>query len=409
MGEIMLTIGLLKNPVQKYAWGSTTAIQELLGEKDFSPEPVAELWMGAHPRSPSLVNYRGQWISLADLIAKYPRDILGNKVAKKFHNQLPYLFKVLAAAKPLSIQAHPGLGLAKKGFENENNKGIALNAANRNYKDDNHKPECICALSSFWALCGFRHTGEILSLINKICPIGLNTESDRLKSHPDSNGLKHFFSDLMSMDSAQKNRVIAETVQNAKQRSDENPEFYWMTKLAGEYPLDIGILSPLFLNLIQLEPGQALFLPAGELHAYLKGVGVELMANSDNVLRGGLTPKHIDVPELLKVLNFEPRQIEILQALKKDKTERIYASFAEEFILSAISISEGEVYRNSKLRSAEILLCTQGQAQLADSARNRVLDMKRGDSAIISAAANSYTIKGDAVFYKAAVPVKCGC
>ena len=401
----MLTIGLLKNTVQKYAWGSTTAIQELLGGKDFSNEPVAELWMGAHPKSPSLVNYKGQWISLADLIAKYPQDILGKMVAKKFHNQLPYLFKVLAAAKPLSIQAHPRLDLAKKGFENENKMGIPVNAANRNYKDDNHKPECICALSSFWALSGFRSPIEILSLMNQICPVGLYAELDRLKTYSDSSGWKQFFTDLMSMDTEQKKRVIDEAMQNAKQRSEENPAFYWMTKLSIEYPLDIGILSPLFLNLIQLEPGQALFLPAGELHAYLEGVGIELMANSDNVLRGGLTPKHIDVPELLKVLNFKPRPIEILKELKKNKTEWVYASFAEEFILSAISISDGEFYRNSKLRSVEILLCTDGEAHLEDSVSNQIIPIKKGHSAIISAAAKSYTITGDAVFFKAAVPV----
>ena len=401
----MLTIGLLKNTVQKYAWGSTTAIQELLGEKNLSHEPMAELWMGAHSKAPSLVNYEGQWISLADLIARYPQDILGHKVAKKFHNQLPYLFKVLAAAKPLSIQAHPGLELAKKGFENENKQGIALNAAHRNYKDDNHKPECICALSSFWALYGFRTTTEILSLMNKICPVGLNTKLDQLKNHPDPNGLKQFFTDLMTMDTVQKKRVIDEATQNAKQRSDEDPAFYWMAKLAIEYPLDIGVFSPLLLNLIQLEPGQALFLPAGELHAYLEGVGIELMANSDNVLRGGLTPKHIDVTELLKVLDFKPRQIEVLKEKKKDKTERIYDSFAEEFVLSGITISEGEFYRNSELRSVEILLCTEGEADLEDSVSNHIIHIKRGDSAIISAAAKSYTIKGDAVFYKAAVPV----
>jgi len=228
---------------------------------------------------------------------------------------------------------------------------------------------------------------------------------DRLRIHSDSSGLKQFFTDLMSMDTEQKKRVIDEAIQNAKPRSDENPAFYWMTKLAIEYPLDIGILSPLFLNLIKLEPGQALFLPAGELHAYLEGLGIELMANSDNVLRGGLTPKHIDVPELLKVLNFKPRQIEILQEMKKDKTERRYTSFAEEFVLSVISISDGEVYRNAQVRSIEILLCTEGEAHLEDSVSNHVLHINRGDSAVISAAAKSYTIKGDAVFFKAAVPV----
>jgi len=401
----MLTIGLLKNAVLKYAWGSTTAIQELLGEKNFSAEPMAELWMGVHPKAPSLVNYEGKWASLADLIAKDPQRILGKKVAEKFHNQLPFLFKVLAAAKPLSIQAHPGLELAIKGFEIENGQEIPLNAARRNYKDANHKPECICALSTFWALYGFRKIDAILSLMKKTCPAGLNAELVQLEKHADSKGLKEFFSALMSMDTEQKMRVIEEANQNAGQLSDEDPAFYWMTRLCREYPLDIGILSPLFLNLVQLKPGQALFLPAGELHAYLEGIGIELMANSDNVLRGGLTPKHIDVPELLKVLNFRPRKIEVLTEKRRGKTEKIYTSFAEEFVLSAISIAEGEFYRSSDLQSAQILLCTEGQAQVADSGNLYTLPIIKGDSVFISAAARFYTIKGAAVLYKAAVPV----
>ena len=401
----MPTIGLLKNTVQKYAWGSTSAIQELLGEKNFSREPVAELWMGAHPKAPSLVNLDGQWTALNDLIAQNPQAILGNQVAKKFHNQLPYLFKVLAAAKPLSIQANPGLDQANKGFEIENNQGIPINAAHRNYKDANHKPECICALSSFWALYGFRSIADILSLVGKICPIGLSSELDRLKNHADPSGLKVFFSKLMSLEAKRKIQVIDEATQNAKQRLAQDPAFHWTAKLAVEYPLDIGLLSPLFLNLIELKPGQALFLPAGELHAYLDGTGIELMANSDNVLRGGLTTKHIDVPELLKVLNFSPRRIEILDQRQLDKTEKIYVSFAEEFVLSVLTISGNDVYQKSNIHSAEILLCTEGEAHLEDSGSNHIFHIKRGDAAIIFATAKSYILKGDAVFYKAAVPV----
>jgi mannose-6-phosphate isomerase len=401
----MATIGLLKNTVQKYAWGSTSAIQELLGEKNFPREPVAELWMGAHPKAPSLVNWDGQWTALNDLISQKPQAVLGNQVAEKFHNQLPYLFKVLAAAKPLSIQAHPGLDQAQKGFEIENQLGIPMHAARRNYKDANHKPECICALSTFWALYGFRPITEILSLMGQICPIGLGSELDQLKNSPDPGGLRRFVTKLMSMETGQKVQVIDEATQNSKQRLEQDPAFHWTAKLAAEYPLDIGLLSPLFLNLIQLKPGQALYLPAGDLHAYLDGTGIELMANSDNVLRGGLTTKHVDVPELLKVLNFNPRKVEILEERKKGKTEKIYVSPAEEFVLSAISISADDFYEKSNINSAEILLCTSGEAHLADSSSNHILHIKKGDSAIISASAKSYTIRGDAVFYKAAVPV----
>jgi mannose-6-phosphate isomerase len=251
---------------------------------------------------------------------------------------------------------------------------------------------------------GFRNIPEILSLTEKNCPVGLAAELDMLKKQPDSRGLKRFFTDLMSMDSGRQKRVVDEAVHNAHQYSDEDFVFFWMTKLSNEYPTDIGILAPLLLNLIELKPGEALFLPAGELHAYLEGVGMELMANSDNVLRGGLTPKHIDVPELLKVLNFKPRPVKILKAVKKSKNERVYASLADEFVLSVVSTSAGNAYQSSELRSVEIILCTEGTAYLEDKGSQEIINIKKGDSAIIPAAVIGYSITGDALIYKAAVP-----
>jgi mannose-6-phosphate isomerase len=325
-------------------------------------------------------------------------------VALAFDNQLPYLFKVLEAAKPLSIQAHPSQNQAKEGFERETDQGIAMDAPNRNYKDDNHKPECLCALSPFWAMCGFRNIPDILTLMGKNCPAGLAAELDILKKQPDSRGLKRFFTDLMTMDSQRQKRVVAEAVQNAHQYSDEDFSFHWMARLSNEYPTDIGILAPLLLNLIELKPGEALFLPAGELHAYLEGVGLEVMANSDNVLRGGLTPKHIDVPEPLKVLNFEPRSVNILEAVNKNKNERVYAGEADEFVLSVISTTAGSPYQSSKSRNVEIILCTEGTAYLKDKGTQEIINIKKGDSAIIPAAVIGYSITGDALIYKVAVP-----
>jgi len=400
----MRTIKLLKNTVQNYAWGSLTAIPELLGERNPSLEPRAELWMGAHPKASSFVNYNGLWLPLTELIARYPREILGNDVALEFGNKLPYLFKVLAAAKPLSIQAHPSLNQAKEGFERETDQGIDLDAPNRNYKDDNHKPECICALSPFWAMYGFRNIPDILAMLGKNCPVGLAAELELLIKHPDSEGLKRFFTDLMTMDSQRQKRVVDEAVRNAHRYSEEDSAFHWMTRLSNEYPSDIGILAPLLLNLIELKPGEALFLPAGELHAYLEGVGLELMANSDNVLRGGLTPKHIDVPELLKVLNFKSRPVNILKAVKKNKNERVYTSEADEFVLSVVSTSVGSPYQSSESRSVEIMLCTEGTAYLKDKGTQEIINIKKGESAIIPAAVISYSITGDALIYKAAVP-----
>jgi mannose-6-phosphate isomerase len=400
----MRTIKLLKNTVQNYAWGSPTAIPELLGEENISHEPRAELWMGAHPKAPSFVNYDDQWLSLAELIAKYPQEILGNDVALAFGNKLPYLFKVLAAAKPLSIQAHPSLNQARQGFEKEVGQGLAMDAPNRNYKDDNHKPECICAISPFWAMYGFRDIQNILGLMKKNCPVGLAAELDLLKKHPDSSGLKKFFTALISMDVQRQEQVVDEAARNANQYSAENIVFLWMTRLANEYPNDIGIFAPLLLNLIELKPGEALFLPAGELHAYLEGVGLELMANSDNVLRGGLTPKHIDVPELLKVVNFNPRPVKILAAVIKDENERVYTCETDEFVLSVISPSAGSPYQSSESRSVEILLCTEGTAFIKDSGTQEIINIKKGDSVIIPAAVSGYKIQGEALIYKAAVP-----
>jgi len=401
----MRNISLLKNTVQNYDWGSTKAIPQLLGIQNPAQEPMAELWMGAHPKAPSKVNFEGKWLPLTEIIRKNPQDVLGPEVARKFHNHLPYLFKVLAAAKPLSIQAHPDLKLARAGFECENRQHIPLDAGNRNYRDDNHKPECICALTPFWAMCAFRDLAEIVSLMERICPVELKGEIARLKVEPDSRGLKRFFTSLMTMEAQHQSRVINEALHNAHRRYAEAPEFEWMSRLSNGYPDDIGILSPLLLNLVHLAPGQALYLPAGELHAYLEGTGIELMANSDNVLRGGLTPKHVDVPELLKVLNFRPRQIEIQEAQKRGATEGRYQSFAEEFVLSVISISAGHFYEQSNLASVEILLCTAGRASVEDGGNRQPLTIEKGDSIIIPAAANGYIIRGTAVFYKAAVPV----
>ena len=401
----MSGICLFKNTIQEYAWGSYTAIPELLGNDSPANTPQAELWMGAHPKAPSKLKCNGKWRSLLELIDKNPRGILGEKVAQKFKNRLPYLFKVLAAGKPLSIQAHPSLGQAKEGFERENRLGIPLDAPNRNYKDDNHKPECICALSAFWALNGFRKISAMISLLDRICPPGLTKELDLLRRKPDSDGLKNFFQTVMTMDRKSQKRIVDDAVKNARPVKGDNKAYQWMINLYKEYPSNIGVLSPIILNLICLEPGQALFLPAGTLHAYLDGVGIELMANSDNVLRGGLTPKHVDVKELLNVLNFEERDVNILKMEKINPCERRYESNAQEFSLSVIAVKTDTEYYSPGKRCVEILLCTDGDAVVVDFAENNSVDIKKGMSILIPAVVEKYSIKGDAVFYKAAVPI----
>ena len=401
----MKSIGLMKNTVQEYAWGSFTAIAELLGNASPSKTPQAELWMGAHPKAPSMVTCDGNWISLLELIEKNPDHILGKKVAGKFNNRLPYLFKVLAAEKPLSIQAHPNINQAKQGFERENRQGIPLDAFNRNYKDDNHKPECICAMTLFWALNGFRKISGIVGLMEKICPQELKKQLDTLRGQQSPIELKNFFQTLMTMNHKQQRKIIAHAVSNAKKFRDDDPAYKWMIDLHKEYPADIGVFSPILLNLICLEPGQAMFLPAGELHAYLDGLGIELMANSDNVLRGGLTPKYIDIPELLNVLNFEERKVNILETEQINKCEWVYENHAEEFILSIIHVKEGIIYNSPAHRSIEILLCSDGKATITDLGKNYKVVIDKGNSIIIPAVVKKYSIQGNAVFYKAAVPI----
>jgi len=401
----MIGICLLKNTIQEYAWGSYTAIPELLGNNSPASIPQAELWMGAHPKAPSMALCSGKQLSLLEWVEKHPKAILGEKVAEKFQCKLPYLFKVLAAAKPLSIQAHPSLDQAKEGFERENRLGIPFDAFNRNYKDDNHKPECICALSAFWALNGFRKISAMMPLLKRICPPGLEKSLDLFRQRRDSVGLKHFFQVLMTMDRKSQKKVVDETVKNAQSVKGEDPAYQWMIHLNQEYPSDIGVFSPIILNLICLEPGQAMFLPAGTLHAYLEGVGIELMANSDNVLRGGLTPKHVDVKELLNVLNFEEHDIDILHMERINSCEHRYESFAEEFALSVITVKTGMDYCSSAKRCVEILLCTAGDAVVADFTESKRIHIIKGMSILIPAAVKKYSIQGNAVFYKAAVPI----
>ena len=401
----MEKIGLLKNTIQEYAWGSHQAIPNLLGQQNPDNKPQAELWMGAHSKAPSLVEYQGQWVSLLDLINQNPKAILGQETAKKFDNRLPYLFKVLAADRPLSIQAHPNLHQARAGFQKENDQNIPLDAPNRNYRDDNHKPECLCALTPFWALSRFRSISSMLSYLEKVCPHGLESEIKDLKHQPTSNGLKWFYTTLMSMDTDRQNQVVAEALEEAVGYASDDPVFEWMLKLGEYYPNDIGVLSPILLNLICLEAGQAIFLNAGELHAYLEGLGIELMANSDNVLRGGLTPKHVDVPELLQILKFEDQDVMLINPQASIPAESVYSSPAKEFELSVITLKSGMQYRSPLNRSVEILICTHGAATLMDPGSQNKTKLHQGVSALIPAAVESYTISGEGVCYKAAVPI----
>ncbi|MBA4368847.1 MAG: mannose-6-phosphate isomerase, class I [Desulfobacterium sp.] len=397
-------ICLLKNTIQEYAWGSRTLISNLVGDASPSEKPQAELWMGAHPKAPSLVNYKGEWQPLDQLISSYPNEILGADVAGRYSNKLPYLFKILAAAKPLSIQAHPSLQQAVAGFERENLQKIPLDAKQRNYRDDNHKPECICALTPYWALCGFRPISEMQSLFSKIQTPEIEPSIQELSNREGGNRIRLFFQKLTTLSSADRESGLSSVVRKAKQYASQDPVFEWIVKLYDEYGHDVGILSPVFLNLICLQPGQALFLFSGELHAYLGGLGIELMANSDNVLRGGLTPKHVDISELINVLRFEEKNLEILEPVSIGECEKAYSTWAEEFVLSVITLRQGISYLSKKKRSVEIMICVEGNAMLIDMKSKKQVSLSKGQSVIIPARASQYGMVGQGILYKAGVP-----
>jgi len=401
----MNKISFLKNPVQEYAWGSRIAIQTLLGEPVPSERPAAELWMGAHPKSPSEVLVDGEWQSLEAIIGRNPGAILGEEVARKFSNKLPFLFKVLAADQPLSVQVHPNLEQARAGFEKENSLGIPLDAPNRNYRDPNHKPEILCALTPFHGLKGFRRIPEMLGLMEKVSCSVLSDHLARLRREPTALGLEEFFSSLMNMERARQGLAVTEAAGIAEKYVDEDRAFFWMVELNRQYPGDVGVFSPLFLNLVKLEPGEAIFLPAGQLHAYLQGVGMELMSNSDNVLRGGLTPKHIDVPELLKIVNFEAGAVQKVKSTRDGHCQMKYVTPTREFLLSVISLDEGACFESPLDRSVEILICVNGGAVVTDLRSREAFDLSKGKSVVIPSAVHGYTLEGNATLYKASVPM----
>ena len=401
----MKEISILKNPVQEYTWGSKTAIQALLGEKRSKGKPMAELWMGAHPKAPSEVFIRGRWRPLDQVIDMDPEGILGRRVAEKFFRRLPFLFKVLAAEKPLSIQVHPNVAQAREGFTRENDHHIPLDAPNRNYKDENHKPEILCALTPFECLKGFRNVDEIIHFLEKLPSSLLSDELGLLKEKPDTVGLKEFFSKIMMLDRERQNHLVSETARFSREYAEKDQVFYWIANLNREYPGDIGVLAPAILNLLTLNPGEAIYVSAGMPHTYLHGVGVELMANSDNVLRGGLTPKYIDVPELLQITDFKAETAHKTMSVIDDTGLKLYRTPAEEFLLSAIALDRRGEFNSPQGCSVEILICVEGQATIEDLGAGHRLPLSRGSSVVIPAAVPQYRIEGRATIYKASVPV----
>ncbi|GAA5066678.1 mannose-6-phosphate isomerase [Thermocatellispora tengchongensis] len=318
----------MTNPIRPYAWGSRTAIAALQGREP-AAGPEAELWMGAHPASPSVLTTRGGPIPLPDLIAGDPEGTLGAEALGRFGPRLPFLLKVLAADEPLSLQVHPSPEQAAAGFERENRAGIPLGAPDRNYRDPYAKPELLCALEPFEALSGFRAPAESAALLESLGVPALEPTVKLLSA-----GAVHTaVSELLTLPAAEREPLVSAVAAACAARED----LVWAAGLAGHYPGDSGVVIALCMNRVVLAPGEAMYVPAGQPHSYMRGVGVEIMGSSDNVLRGGLTGKHIDIPELLAILSPEPAEPAVVRPAARDGVE-VYETPAAEFRLSRVRL-----------------------------------------------------------------------
>jgi mannose-6-phosphate isomerase len=394
------TVVALDNPIQPYAWGSREAIAEFLGRENHSGGPEAELWIGAHPKAPSWLSGVAPERTLGALIQSAPEAMLGPGASRRFSGELPFLLKVIAAAEPLSIQCHPNREQAQAGFERENRAGVPLTAFERNYRDKNHKPELVVALTPFLALKGFRPFAEIL---RELRPLGLSEVDEPLsafESAPSAETLKRLFAALLSLDERSRARAVGRAIESAA-RPGGSAAARLAVRLHEKYPADVGALSPFFLNLIELRPEEGLFLDAGELHAHIGGTAVEIMATSDNVLRGGLTSKHIDVPELLKIGTFAPATPRILRPRAVGPGERVYETPAAEFEMALIDVPEAG-YGSRSDHGPELLLGLEGNATIAaDEQRHSV---GRGRSVFVPAAVKAYRLEGIGRVCRAGVP-----
>jgi mannose-6-phosphate isomerase len=396
-------VELLSNRIRPYAWGSRTAIADLTGAPSPAPHPQAELWLGAHPGDSSTLGSPDGETLLAAIDADPDRE-LGAAVAGAYAGRLPFLLKVLAAAEPLSLQAHPSTAQAEAGFTAEDRAGVPLTSPNRNYKDRHHKPELICALTEFHALCGFRAPGRTVELLAALGVPQLDHYTSLLSGQPDSDGMRALFSSMLTIPSSVLapllSQVLAACVQQVRVGSEFAAEYRTALELGERYPGDPGVLASLLLNRVTLAPGQALFLSAGNLHAYLSGVGVELMANSDNVLRGGLTPKHVDVPELMRVLDFSAGDVEILKGESKPLpggAELVYPTPVPEFRLARIEVQEASVAVDHD--GPQILLVTEGSVRLRRGDQELVLP--RGASAWVPASDRGVSLSGEGTVFRA--------
>ncbi|MDU0303141.1 mannose-6-phosphate isomerase, class I [Streptomyces sp. PAL114] len=380
----------LDNTVRPYAWGSPTAIPRLLGTEP-TGEPQAEMWMGAHPGAPSRTG-RG---TLVEVIDADPERELGPAAVATFGPRLPFLLKLLAAGSPLSLQVHPDLAQARAGYKDEERRGVPVTAPHRNYKDANHKPELVCALTEFDGLCGFRDPLHAAELLDGLGVDSLKPYVDLLHARPEEAALREVLTAVLTADPEEMARTVAEAATACDRLGGPYAPY---AGIAHHYPGDPGVIAAMLLNHVRLQPGEAMFLGAGVPHAYLDGLGVEIMANSDNVLRCGLTPKHVDVPELLRVVRFEATDPAVLRPEAGPDDEEVYETPTDEFRLSRYVLPEGGTTHDLTLPTPQILLCTAGSVRAGEH------DLTPGHSVFVPAGEKA-EVSGTGTVFRATVVV----
>lgn len=387
-------IETITGKIQPYAWGSTTAIPDFLGVAP-TGEPQAELWLGAHPSAPSQID--GEPLDRA--IADEPTTYLGERSIEHFGPRLPFLTKVLAAGQPLSLQAHPSREEAEAGFEAENTAGVGMDAAERTYRDSWPKPEMLCALGPFEALCGFRDPIETYGLFAALEIDQVLDVVDPLRAGG-AQGVEQAFTQLLL--SSNPEMLVGVVVSLCRQFTGRNDALGGFARTAVEvgrhYPGDAGVLAALMMNRLSLQRFDALFLPAGNLHAYLQGTGVEVMANSDNVLRGGLTPKHINVGALLNTLDFTPGVPALVRTEELSPGVVHYDTSAPEFGVWRLE-PDGAELSLPAADTGRILLAVEGIVTLSGS---RQLKLGQGESAFITADEVEVTLGGPGIAFLSA-------
>ncbi|HEY5961894.1 MAG TPA: mannose-6-phosphate isomerase, class I [Polyangiaceae bacterium] len=395
----------LENPIRDYAWGSHEAIAKFLGRQAPTQRPQAELWIGAHVDDSSIVAVDGGATPLVWLLAEDPELWLGKATIKRFGMQLPYLMKVLAAASPLSLQAHPSIEQARVGYDDEERRGIPRQASNRNYRDRNHKPELLCALSPFEALCGFRPVPDILDCMQRLDTPELEQLTGRLRRENAATALKGLVEYLLVAPPGRHQKLVSNALSAAERQikagDPEADHLRWIVELGRVYPGDVGVVTALLLNYVKLDVGQAIYLPARSLHTYLSGLGVEIMASSDNVLRGGLTPKHVDAAELLRVLSFEPIAPPIILPTPVSSVEAAYVTPAADFRLSRITLA-GTLQLEPF--GPELLLCIEGSCSL-NSNGSGTLQLNQGESVFVAASTKHLQLTGNALIFRATIGI----